>query len=265
MRVRYDGDGLGFDGLGGINPIIGVAGVGTVRDTDNPNDCTDQGTNDDGDRTVTITSAVTGTSTVTASHHAVHIINQAVFENLTATAVKHWVNYALTVTPTGINHAGVPHDFTVRLVQLVAGQPVPMVGEPVTLEWAGPGSISPMTCVTDTLGECLITASSSVTGIGTLTARWGILLHSGQLNLVNSAQKTWVDWDISITPTGKTNLVGTDHQFTVRVRYDGDGLGFDGVGGSTRPSTWPGSALSRKPTTRTTAPTRARTTTGTAR
>ncbi len=153
----------------GENPTITrESGPGTFSN----NTCDDlAGTNSLGQCTIDLSSGSTGETIVKASYDAVVSDTRATFSSQ---ATKRWVDYTLTVTPTGINHAGVPHDFTVRLVQLVTGgAPLPMVGEPVTLEWVGPGSISPLTCVTNTLGECLITASSSVTGIGTLTASVG--------------------------------------------------------------------------------------------
>ena len=103
-------------------------------------------------------------------------------------------------------------------------------------------------------GVCSVVASSAlVTGTGRSPANWGIRLGSGQFNMTTAPTRPGIDWDIAITPLDNTNLVGTDHQFTVTVRYDaGGGLGLQAPGrGQARPSPWARavSAPSRTPTT----------------
>ena len=171
-----------------------------------------------------------------------HATASNAFENLTATAVKHLVNYGLTVNPDGVNHAGAPHVFTVQ--SGAAGQRpthsqgraerVPRMGRHRSRHPRHPRGPMPLnSCTTDVNGRCFVTVSSAVTGSGTLTARWGILLDSGQFDLEDSAPQDVGRLGHRHHPRQhKTNLVGIYHQFTVRVRYDaGGGLGLQPLAG----------------------------------
>jgi hypothetical protein len=217
--------------VSGAYPVVTkVSGPGNFSD----DSCALAGTNAAGQCTVKLTSDVVGTTVVKATYEAVEEATKNTFSD---TATKHWVDFDLTVRPNGVNHVGDDHEFTVRLTEIVNSEPVGMEGETVSLDWDGPvgSSISPAaSCETDGNGECDVVASSDVTGSGTLTARWSREVHSGVITLSDSADKTWIDWDISIAPDDKTNLVGTDHEFTVKVRYDaGDGEGLQPLAGAT--------------------------------
>ncbi len=219
--------GSGFGPLAGAHPTVTkLSGPGTLS----PGTCLSPGTDASGQCTITLSSAATGTTVVEASYLAVEETTNATFAK---TATKEWVDYDLTVDPDGVNHAGDDHTFTVHLFQLVGGQPVDLAGEVVTLRWDGDGSIPDTTCRTDLDGECAVVASSAAAGHGTLTAHWGINLDSGRFELEDSAEKTWIDWDLTISPDNKTNLIGTDHTFTVTVwRDSGDGAGLQRLAGA---------------------------------
>jgi hypothetical protein len=240
VKVRYDaGGGLGLQPLAGVKPAIEVVGVGTVKDTNNPNDCNDQGTSAIGTCTVTITSTVTGDSTVTATYNSVHATASNAFENLTATAVKHWVDYKVLVESDAVNTVGDDHVFTVTVTRDTGGEGGfdPLANADVQLAWSGGAgsgitAVSPegdtelTSCRTDEAGQCTVTVSSSSTLSGDLTATYIKVLDSGTHSFSSDATKRWVNWALSITPAQAENLVGTDHTFVVTVTHDaGEGGG----------------------------------------
>ncbi len=207
---------------------------------------------------MTITSDDTGLSTVTASYDAVHDSDEAVFEDLTATAVKHWVDYLVEVESDAVNTVGDDHIFTVTVTRDTGGEGGfdPLADADVQLAWSGGAgsgitAVSPegpsllTSCTTDEAGHCRVTVSRPATLSGNLIATYLTELDSGTHSFSSDASKRWVNWALSITPAQAENLVGTNHTFVVKVTHDA------GAGGVSYPwpepsrsSTWPGWAPS---------------------
>lgn len=218
--------GSGFGPVEGAHPtLLRLSGPGSLA----ADGCATTGTDEHGECTIELSSAVTGTSIVQARYDAVEETTSNTFS---ASATKHWVDYDLTVNPDGVNHAGDPHMFTVHLAERTGETWHGLAGETVGLSWTGSAGsgIDAASCVTDEAGDCTVTATSATAGQGVLGASWDSeALESGVVHLSDDAAKRWLDWDIAIAPSGRTNLVGSDHEFTVTLRFD------DGQGGGWAP------------------------------
>jgi phosphoheptose isomerase len=211
-----------------------------------PNPCTTAGGT--GSCQVTLTSSVTGVTTVSA-HTTVSLVGLSVHRDTNGTggssgpATKTWVNAKLAIAPAATNEVGHSHTFTVTLMKDIGDGNgfVPAAGEHVTVtltdsngaaHTAPTGSCTTAGANTDASGQCTITFSSpsagkvtghatatlSVGGIPITVATDGVAPNSGD------AVKTFVDANISITPNG-TNRVGAAHVFTAHVNLN-DGTGF---------------------------------------
>src|SRR5262249_7389462 len=93
----------------------------------------------------------------------------------------------------------------------------------------GPGSfVAGSTCTTNG-GSCSIQITSAVPGVTTIKASTTVVVGgvtltraTGDTNAGDSAsaQKTWVDANIQISPLTATNEVGTPHTFTAHVNVN---------------------------------------------
>jgi hypothetical protein len=196
VTVTHDaGAGGGLLPLAGAKPVINLAGLGTVT----TNTCT-VGTNAAGICTVTITSAVPGTSTVSATFEAA--VDQASI-SLAAEGSKLWVDYRLVVSPkTAVNPVGTTHTFTVTLERNTGGGWVPAGSEAINLGLSGPGSITVVdagligsgliaTCTTDAAGTCRVTITSLVAGLATLEANYGAVVGATSRTFTDDGDKLW--------------------------------------------------------------------------
>jgi adhesin/invasin len=196
VKVTHDaGAGGGLLPLAGAKPVINLAGLGTVT----ANTCT-EGTNALGLCTVTITSAVPGTSTVSASFQAV--LDQASI-SLQAQGSKLWVDYRLVVSPeTAVNPINTTHILTVTLEKNIGNGFVPAPSQTVTLGLSGPGSITIVdagtigsalagSCTTDAAGTCRVTITSPVAGLATLTATYDAKVGETSGSFTDSGNKLW--------------------------------------------------------------------------
>ncbi|MFP5309731.1 MAG: SpaA isopeptide-forming pilin-related protein [Actinomycetes bacterium] len=150
------------------------------------------------------------------------------------------LEYRITVAPNGINEAGDPHEFEVRLEQLAPGGTWTAVpdGTEVNLDWVGDGAITEVnggpaasTCVT-TGGVCSVVVTSADPGTGDLFASFDtpyqhtsedpVATETGGLPLAtigDGAWKRWIGWVVDVAPDG-LNLTGEDHEFTISVWAD---------------------------------------------
>jgi len=237
--------GSGFANAPANTPITFTidSGPGTPNP---PTSCVTVGST--GSCTTTITSAVTGVTTVSA-HTTVTVGGLPLTRDTNGSggnsgpAVKTWVNARISIAPNATNAVGQPHTFTVTLEKdNGTGTFVAAAGEhvDVTLTDAnGAAHSAPTgTCTsaganTNAAGQCAITFSSNsagtVTGHATSTlavngsapftiATDGVSGNSGD------AVKTYVDANIQITPSA-TNRVGAPHTFTAHVNVN-PGTGF---------------------------------------
>ena len=164
---------------------------------------------------------------------------------LTDTDPSHYYGFQFqaNVQPTATNLAGEDHPFTVTATYDGGGGPQPVPdGSTISFEWTGDGAVTdPLgdSCTT-TSGACTVTVSSPTPGSGTIevtdvTATFGgtaltgdptttppslVAVADGSL----TAEKTWIAFDVDITPLTASNPNGVDHTFTIAVRVD-DGSG----------------------------------------
>lgn len=222
-------DGTNYAGVQGASISIQLSGVGSI--TGNTCGSTDA----NGQCTVTITSSSTGSTSISASYDAVESNTSRQFTN---GAAKNWVDYRVAVGDDDSNLKGEPHTFTVKVEKDTGSGFFALEGAAVALEWNGPAGsgIIGGTCTTSTTdanGECTVIVDSSATGTGTLKVTFtDATLDSGPASFDDSASKTWLDFDLNLTPDQAINEVGTPHTFTVTLRQD-SGAGFAGLAGET--------------------------------
>jgi len=203
-------------------------------------------TNGLGSCTVDITSATPGTTVVRATTDVVvggKTLHRASGDGLTgdgADAQKLWQfrDANIQISPlTATNEIGSPHVLTGHVnVNTGSGYVDAPAGTTINFtKLSGPGTLTPASCNTvGTTGTCTVTLTSSTAGVTTVQASTdvtvlGVVLHreTGDANAGDSAsaQKTWVDANIQISPLTPTNEIGTPHSFTGHVNVN-DGSGF---------------------------------------
>jgi adhesin/invasin len=237
VETTSDG-GLTWTGVQGVFPVVAITPAGTTITT---NACADTGTDATGMCTVTFNSTTPGTYTVTATYNLT-VAGLPAPVPVTGTATKIYVDYRISITPqSATNLVSTDHVFTV-LVEKDSGdgngfQPLPGVMPSVTT--TGAGGITAQTCDTpgtDASGQCTVTLSSAATGQTTVTASYTGTAGTAQApqtkEVTAQATKTWIDYQVTVAPSA-TNIVGTDHVFTVTVKKDsGDGSGFQPLAGA---------------------------------
>ncbi|MBW3589610.1 MAG: hypothetical protein KY429_09345 [Actinobacteria bacterium] len=223
--TAVSGETLDISKIAGVGSISAIQ-AGTVSSPSSGTCTTDSA----GSCLIDITSAAAGDTTIQAAYDAVVGNTSGTFS---ATAVKHWVNYQITVAPDGVNLVGQPHDFTVTLRQDTGSGFTALSGATVALNWAGvagslitsasggsvPGDGLSATCVTGGAGTCTVRVNSSVAGSGTLTGTFSTVLDSGPASFDADATKQWVGYTISVTPKTDTNLLPVEpsHTFLVKL------------------------------------------------
>jgi hypothetical protein len=222
----------------GAVPTIDVAGTNLTIDT---SDC-DDGTDANGECTVTVTSATVQAVTLTATHtesyddYDSEVVGQSTV-GFTDSGDKSWIDFGITVTPeTDENLVDTDHVFTVTVTTMFPTEfgvtTEPVVGANPAIGLSGLGSIIDSTCDdeggTDDLGQCTVTIRSSAPGSSTLTATYlGLATDDEEIReYPGSADKLWVNYELVLNPPTATNTVGDAHTFTATLRVDtGEGFG----------------------------------------
>jgi hypothetical protein len=192
-------------------------------------------TNSQGECQVTITTSGPGEAILTATYSTlISSANLTIFDD----GSKEWITYRVSVVPEqATNLVNQAHTFTVKIESTVDGSNwSPVVGVTPDIDLDGAGGITGGTCisgVTNALGECTVTVNSAETGVATVTAGYEATEGSASFTFTDSGQKTWINYALEVTPAEATNLVGTQHTFTVKIWKDaGDGKGFQVLAGA---------------------------------
>src|SRR5262245_58923845 len=212
-------------------------------------------TNAAGNCTLTITSAVTGVTTVSASSSVALAGDGTVTVSTngqggnSGPATKRWVDAKIGIAQNAVNRVGTQHTFTVTVsedagtgagdrksaVEGVTGSIDNSAGATATFV----GGVN--TCNTNASGQCTLTVNSPTTGLATVSASSNVGVQAISIPVSTDgvapnsgpATKRWVDATISIAQNA-VNRVGTQHTFTVTVREDaGTGAGFVAASGET--------------------------------
>ncbi len=196
--------------------------------------------------TVTITSATTGTTVVSATSD-IPVSGQTITRT-TNTAVntaaggsgnasKTWVNANIQITPaTATNPTGTNHVLTIT-VNAVGGTVDAGPHTATASIVSGPGSFVGSPTCTYTGGAatatCTVTITSTSTGTTVVSATSGIPVNGQTITRTTGTQvntdaggsgnasKTWVNANIQITPATATNPTGTNHVLTITVNAVG--------------------------------------------
>jgi hypothetical protein len=248
LLERDMGDGNGWVPFSGQTVTASLSGVGYFVGSNTPT------TLANGQATVTINSAVPGTSTVSASFmdnivsgysgSYISISTDGTSGN-SVPAVKTWWVGRITLTPaTDTNEINDPHKITAHVEYSDDGTTWSDVsGALVTFSLTNSdsffvGGVNTGTTAADgttfvwinkpTAGIVTISASSSFTVSG-IDGTFSVSTGSGYSG--SDAKKTYVDAYITITPDDK-NKIGVSHTFTVTV-WENPGTGFVRAAGET--------------------------------
>jgi len=196
-------------------------------------------TDTNGQAKTTLTSTETGTTTVKASTTVYGFDLSTDGEvNNSDPAEKDWVYARIKIDPPDdINLVGDPHEFTATVETSVNGTDWdPYEGAVVVFEvTSGPGTLDPLSALTDVNGEAVTTLTSTITGTTTVKASTTVYGHDlstdGDAYNSDPADKEWVDARISIFESG-VNPVGQPHDFTVTVeKYVNESTGWIAAAG----------------------------------
>jgi hypothetical protein len=207
-----------------------------------PNSCTYTGGAATASCTVTITSAVVGTTVVQATSDIP--VNGVTITRTTGTAAntasggsgnasKNWVDANIVISPATANNAvGANHVLTITVNALgglidagphtatatIVSGPGSFVGSPTcTYTGGAPTASCTVTITSATVGTTVVSATSNIPVNGvTITRTTGTAANTASGGSGNAA-KNWVDANISITPANATNPVGTNHVLTITV------------------------------------------------
>ena len=230
--------------------IVSINGTATGNTTTKSGTCT---TKADGTCEVVVTAPNAGTFRLDAS---TDVTNDSGTGTFTSSGTKSFVAYRVTVTPgSATNEVNVEHTFTALLERNTGSGFAPYTGQTLSLALT-PTNIAYITsingtptgnitttsgsCVTrvddpttptvNEAGTCVVKINSSKPGTVTLTATFATQLDSGDFSTSGMATKTYEAFTLTITPASATNLVGVEHEFTVKLTID-DGSGVKGYQG----------------------------------
>jgi hypothetical protein len=215
-----------------------------------PASCTYTGGGPTASCTVTISSAVVGTTVVQATSDIP--VNGVTITRTTGTAQntasggsgnasKTWVDTNIQITPaTATNPVGANHVLTIT-VNAVGGTIDPGPHTATASIVSGPGSfVGPASCTYTGGGptaSCTVTISSATAGTTVVQATSDIPVNGVTITRTTgtaqntasggsgNASKTWVDANIQITPATATNPVNTNHTLHCHINVN-DGTGF---------------------------------------
>jgi hypothetical protein len=264
-------DGTGFVPAPGIPIVYTLTDSNGASHTTSPNPPTtcDSGTDGTGKCNIVFTSAtggkVVGNASVTMTLAGVTITRDT--DPATATipgpggsgpATKTFVDANITIAPDATNEVGKPHTFTVTVKRDLGNGNglvnVPNGTKPVVTLTSSNGAAASVTndvCATagTTAGKCTVTFSSPTAG--KVTGNASVNLTVGGVSLSRDtdpvtvasagpggsgpAVKTYVDANITITPSTATNEVGHPHTFTVTVKQNNGNGSFVNVPDGTKP------------------------------
>jgi adhesin/invasin len=219
-----------YDGIS-WSPLAGATVTFTITDGPGILDPDSTTTGLDGKATTTLSSNVTGTTTVSASAtiNGLTISTDGTAEN-SEPAKKVWVLARIMLAPLeDTNVVGDPHEFIATVETSTDGGTTwsPYQDATVTFQKIdGPGTLVPDSDTTDASGQAKTTLTSDQIGTTTVSASttvYGTTISTGvSPGSSNNATKHWVDARIRLTPPSDTNVVGDDHVFTATVEtYDG--------------------------------------------
>ena len=198
---------------------------------------------------VTITATSPGTATLTATFTDELTGGATVTRSDTATKV--FSDFAIDVTPDEADNdvdVDLTHEFTVTLTRNDGNGFAPYPNQTVSLS-LNPGNTGATitsivtgdigdppvtgTCTTDVNGQCFVTITATSPGTASLTATFnGDLVGGGTVTRSDTATKSFLDFDLQVTPEKAFNRVGDPHTFDVLLTQD-TGSGPVGYGGQT--------------------------------
>ena len=182
---------------------------------------------------VSVTATIGGTALTGVTTTTPPSLVAAVGGSLTAT--KTWIEITVGVAATATNLTGDDHVFTLTAVYDDGTGPQPANGASFAYTWTGTGTAAPPSpCVAAAdANTCEVTVSSSSPGTGTITIDTVTATVNGTTftdvaaaatsGESLTADKTWVAFDVDITPALDFNLADQEHTFTISVRADDGG------------------------------------------
>jgi uncharacterized repeat protein (TIGR01451 family) len=221
----YEGATVTFevtDGPGTLDPVTDVTGAS-------------------GEATTTLTSTEAGNSTVTASASicGYNISTDGEAYN-SDPAEKEWIYARIKIEPPeDTNVVGDSHNLTATVETSTNGTDWdPYPGATVTFEVTdGPGTLDPVTDVTDADGEAKTTLTSTETGTSIVKASTTVYDHDlstdGEAYNSDPAEKDWVYARIKIDPPEDINVVGDTHNLTATVETSTNNITWDPYEGAT--------------------------------
>lgn len=209
-------------------------------------------TNASGEVTTTLTSASPCSTSIRAWVNGTASGATAGFDSGEAndTASKKFVSYSLTMSPDAVNEVGKAHTFVVTLKKNigdgngdtpVSGASLSLKLDPAstdaTISAVSNGTIgdppTTATCTTDANGQCSVTINKPTPGAVALVAEYTATDSSQrQVKIDSRGNKQFLDFALSISNGGQTNVIGTDHTFTVTLTKD-DGTNTTPLAGET--------------------------------
>jgi uncharacterized repeat protein (TIGR01451 family) len=140
--------------------------------------------------------------------------------------------------PEDINVVGDEHVLTAKVEVDDGTGWEPYEGATVTFNVTdGPGTLNPVTDVTDASGEATTTLTSTTAGNSTVTASTSIcgykISTDGEGENGDPAEKEWVYARIKIDPPEDINVVGDSHKFTATVETSTNNITWDPYEGTT--------------------------------
>jgi len=221
----YEGATVTFevtDGPGTLDPVTDVTGAS-------------------GEATTTLTSTEAGNSTIKASTSicGYNISTDGEAYN-SDPAEKEWIYARIKIDPPeDTNVVGDSHNLTATVETSTNGTDWdPYEGATVTFEVTdGPGTLDPVTDVTDADGEAETTLTSTETGTSIVKASTTVYDHDlstdGEAYNSDPAEKDWVYARIKIDPPEDINVVGDTHNLTATVETSTNNITWDPYEGAT--------------------------------
>jgi uncharacterized repeat protein (TIGR01451 family) len=197
-------------------------------------------TNSTGQATTILTTTSAGTSIVKASTsvYGYDISTDGEAYN-SERAQKDWVYARIKIDPQkDTDVVGDLHELTATVETSTNGTDwLPYEDATVTFNvTSGPGSLDPVTDVTDANGEATTTLTSTLAGTSIVEASTSVygydISTDGEAYNSGPAQKDWVYARIRITPSEATNVVGDLHELTATVETSTNGtywLSYEGA------------------------------------